>query len=154
MNRENFQFYASIAEVVSAIAIVVSLLYVGYEIRQSVVFSSRDIEETLYARQQEDNRIFIENGNLAQIVATARDHPDQLSAADRSRYLAFAHNLYDSWEIAFYAHRDGILRDGAWDSWNEYFVRQSRIHPNFAWTENRQYFPGEFSEYVDGIVQE
>lgn len=154
MNREDFRFYASIAEVVSAIAIVVSLLYVGYEIRQSVVFSSRDIEELLYSRQQEDNRILIENGDIAQIVVTAQDNPDQLSPADRMRYLAFMHNFYDNWEIAFYSHSDGVLRDGAWDSWNEYYLRQAKHHPKFAWTANRHNFPGQFSEYVDGILQE
>jgi hypothetical protein len=154
MNRKKFQKYASIAEIVSAVAIVISLLYVGYEIRQTVVFSSRDIEEMLYTREQEDNRILIENGEIAQIVVTAQENPDELTPADRIRYLAYAHNFYDNWEIAFYSHMDEILRDGAWHEWDKYYREQARRLPKFAWTENRHNFVGPFATYVDEILQE
>jgi hypothetical protein len=50
MNKKKFQYYASIAEIVSAIAIVVSLLYVGYEISRTNILDSRDIDELLFER--------------------------------------------------------------------------------------------------------
>lgn len=81
MNRENFRFYASIAEVVSAVAIV-------------------------------------------------------------------------NWEIAFYSHSDGVLHDGAWDSWNEYYTQRARRQPKFSWTENRHNFIGGFADHVDAVLQE
>ncbi len=154
MNKEKFQLYASIAEIVSAIAIVISLLYVGFEIRRADVLSSRDIEELLYAREAEENRILIENADIARIVVTAQDNPDVLSPSDQVRYLAFEHNFFDNWEIAFYSHADGVLNDENWSEWNEYFMSQAKRRPTFAWTGNKHNFVGDFSNYVDGILLE
>jgi hypothetical protein len=154
MNKKKFQKYASIAEIVSAVAIVVSLLYVGYEIRRTEVLSSRDIDELLFERNLEANRVLIENADIARIIVKAQDNPDELTPADRIRYLAFEHNFYDSWEIAFYAHTDGVLIDANWNEWNEFYMQEARRRPKFAWTENRHNFVGAFADYVDGLLLE
>ena len=61
MNREKLQVLAAIAEVVSAIAIVVSLIYVGYEFRRTGTLSSNEVDTILFERVREMNGMLIEN---------------------------------------------------------------------------------------------
>ena len=142
------------AEMISAVAIIISLLYVGYEIRQTQVLSQRSVDELLFARNQESNRVLIENPDFAEIFVRARRDPDSLSEAERVRYLAFEHNMIDNWEIAFYAHYDGVLSEEYWAEWDDYYRAQMQRRPRYAWTENRHLFVGPFAEYVDEFMEE
>lgn len=47
MEQSKLQTYASIGEIISAFAIVVSLIYAGYEFRHSGTLSNRDAESLL-----------------------------------------------------------------------------------------------------------
>lgn len=152
MEKEKFRYWATAAEVISALAIVISLLYVGYEIRQTQILSQRSIDEMLFSRNSEANRILVENADMAEIVIAAQSGPDSLSPAERIRYLAYEHTLLDNWEVAFYSHYDGILNDEYWDDWDAFYKNQAKRRPKFAWTENRHNFVGPFAEYVDEFM--
>lgn len=148
-NRDAWKFWV---ELVSAIAIVVSLIYVGYEIRQTQVLSQRSVDELLFARNEESNRVLVENADFAEIFARARRDPASLAETERIRYLAYEHNMIDNWEIAFYAHYDGVLSDEYWSDWDRYYKNQMLRRPRFAWTENRHLFVGPFAAYVDNFM--
>jgi hypothetical protein len=153
MNERKLQAYASLAEVISAVAIVVSLLYVAYEFRHTSTMSSREADLALFEREREGNRLLIEAPGLAEVVITASVAPQDLSEADRLRYLTFQHDFFDTWEIGWYYHADGILDGDVWAEWDEWFATVARDLPAFAWTENRRNFTGEeFRRHVDSIM--
>lgn len=153
MNESRLRTYASLAEVVSGVAIVVSLLYVAYEFRRTSTVSSREAEAVLYERGREANRLRIESPGLAEIIVVAEETPESLSEADRLRFLAYQHDFFDTWEIGWDYHTSGILEDDAWASWDEWFSAEARRRPVFAWTENRHHFTGaEFRVHVDRML--
>jgi hypothetical protein len=153
MDRDRLQTFASLAEVVSAVAIIISLLYVGYEVRRTSTLSSREADIILFERGREANRVLIESPGMAEIVVAAATVPDRMSAPDRLRYLAYQHDFFDTWEIAWYYHADGILDTETWLDWDEWFTEQARAAPAFAWTENRDNFTGlEFRNHVDAAL--
>ncbi len=53
MDKYRYELWTTVAEVVSAAATVVSLLYVDYEIRQTQVPGRRTIDELLFERGAE-----------------------------------------------------------------------------------------------------
>lgn len=91
------------------LAIIVSILYAGYEFRRSNTMSSGEADVLLYERVREANRLMIETSNLADILVEARNAPEDLSAAERLRSPAFQHNVFDSRELGRNQHEDGIL---------------------------------------------
>lgn len=149
LKREDLQLYASIAEIVSAVAIVISLLYVVSEFRQAQALTERDVDVQLFDRVGEANRIVIENPGIAAIIIAAAQDPQGLSEVDRARYLAIQHQFFDSWELAWGYHQDGILGAELWSEWDGWFTVRARSLPAFAWTENRDNFSGEFRDHVD-----
>ena len=109
MNKKNVQVYASLAEIVSAVAIIISLLYVAYEFRRTETLSSNEVDIMIFERVREANTMLIENGELARIVIQANSRPEALSESDRLRYLAYQHIFFDRWETAWIYYQDGIL---------------------------------------------
>jgi len=99
MNQAKLQIYASLAEVVSAVAIVVSLLYVGSEFRRTNTVSSREADVALYERLEDANRMLVETPGLAETLVTWETTPEDLSEADRRRLLAFQQNFFETWEL-------------------------------------------------------
>lgn len=153
MDSRKWQAYASLAEVLSAVAIVVSLLYAVSEFRRAETLSSRDADLILFERTWEGNRMLIESPELADVVVAAETNPDSLSDTDRLRYLAYQHQFFDSWEIGWSYHADGILDEETWREWDEWFTSQVRDRPGFAWTASRRHFTGDaFRRHVDAIV--
>lgn len=153
MDQNRLQTYASLAEVISAVAIIISLLYVGYEVRRTSTLSSREADVILFERAREANRILIESPGMAEIVVAAETAPERMPAPDRLRYLAYQHDFFDSWEIAWYYHADGILETETWLDWDEWFAGRARAAPAFAWTENRDNFTGlDFRDHVDAAL--
>lgn len=150
MDKKNIRFYASLAEIVSALAIIVSLLYAANEFRRAQTLSSREVDVILFERQRAANSALVESSGLAAIVAAAESDPEALSRADRLRYLAYQHNFFDSWELAWSYWTDGILDQPTWREWDAWFTAQARRRPRFGWVENRHHFTGEaFRRHVD-----
>lgn len=50
MNKDRVLIYASLAEIVSALAIVISLLYVVSEFRRTETLTSREVDTILFER--------------------------------------------------------------------------------------------------------
>jgi len=153
MDQRRVQLYASIAEIVSAVAVVISLLYVASEFRQAKTLTERDVDRELFERVREENRILIENPDVAAIVLAAADDPGKLTPVDRLRYLALQHQFFDSWEVAWGYHDDGVLGDELWREWDDWFGERARRLPRLAWAENRENFSGgSFRAHVDRKV--
>jgi len=153
MNERRVQLYASIAEIVSALAVVVSLLYVASAFRQTKTLTEREIDAQLFERVREANSILIENRDMAAIVLAAADDPASLAPVDRLRYLAMQHQFFDSWELAWGYHAEGVLGAEIWREWDDWFASRARELPRIAWVENRKHFSGaEFRQHVDRVV--
>jgi len=153
MDTSKLQVYASLAEVVSALAIIVSLLYAANEFHRAGTLSSRQADGILFQRVQAADHLLIETPGLAEVVVAARAAPESLSDADRLRYLAYQHDFFDTWEIGWDYHADGILDGEAWREWDVWFSAQARRLPAFGWQENRQHYTGaDFRRHVDDVL--
>ncbi len=149
MKKPSLQVVASIAEIASAIAIVISILYVAYEYRESQAVSSTDVQSEIYTRMLEMDRLLIENADLAEILITAKEAPDSLTPASELRFLAYEHIFYDSWELAWVSYSNDILEITAWNDWNKWFSEDAKRRPLLGWTGNIENHEKEFIEYVE-----
>jgi hypothetical protein len=153
VNRSKLQAWASLAEVVSALAIIVSLLYVGSEFRRTNTMSSREADVALYERLQDANRMLVETPGLAETLVAWETSPEDLSEADRRRLLAFQQNFFETWELGWYYHDDGILDESSWTEWDRWFASEAQRRPVSAWTEVRDRFASEFfRNHVDSAL--
>lgn len=142
-----------LAEIVTAVAVVISLVYAATELKRSQTLTSTDVETILYERMLEMDRLLIENAYLADLHAKVSAQPESLTPAERERFLAYEHIFYDSWEMAWTAHQDEVLNEGAWTDWNGWFVAEAgRRHPS-GWAGNRKNHGEDFARFVDASVR-
>lgn len=149
MKKIELQTVVSFAEIISALAIVVSLIYAVNEFRRSQTITSRDVENIAYTRMMELDRLLVENPDFAGIYESVLNEPDLLSRTDSIRFTAFEHIYYDSWETLWYYFHEGVMDKSAWDSWNEWFLSDSRKRPLIGWVGNRKNYAGGFLDMVD-----
>jgi len=149
MRRISLRTAVSAAEIITALAVVISLLYAATEFRRSRTLTSTDVQTILYARMLEMDRLLIENGELADILIAVATGAQPLTPGDTVRYLAYEHIFYDSWELAWIAHDDGVLEDDAWEGWNAWFVAEAKRRSPLGWAGNRKNHGDDFVRFVD-----
>jgi hypothetical protein len=93
MKKPKLDTVVSIAEIVSSLAIVVSLFYIANEFQRSNTLTNRDVENIIYDRMLEMDRLIIENADLSKLVLKASKNPGTLEPDEKLRYLAFEHIL-------------------------------------------------------------
>jgi hypothetical protein len=105
--------WALVAEVVSAVAVVVSLIYVGYQIDQNTKEIRASNRQELVNRAVDTTRALATNLEVAGIIAKARKG-ESLSSRELTQYgYVIRSMLYDVQE-AFFLHREGRLDLAYW----------------------------------------
>ena len=135
----NWQELGSIGEFVSGIAVVVSLVYLAFQIRQN----TRQINENTKAAQASafDSSIthtfmarqtILENADVARIYLEGSNNPDSLSEEDRLRFRLVLHNvLWAIWNMQSQAEVGELSSE----TWEAQLATLERIvsTPGFSW---------------------
>jgi hypothetical protein len=87
----------SVAEIISAFAVVLTLLYGVSQLKRSRALTSTNVESVLYERMTDMDRLVAEGGGLAEIPARTADDAATLTPGERARYLAYERIFYNSW---------------------------------------------------------
>jgi hypothetical protein len=112
MAKRTLSEWASIAEIISAVAVVASLLYVGFEINRNTTVSLAANRQAIAARAQElalysgetriNHLLFETKGDL------------NLTEDDLHRVTGYIGALLRTTEEAFLLYRDGMLEEEYW----------------------------------------
>lgn len=151
MKKEKLQTLVSITQILSSLAVIVSIILLITEYRRSGVLNERQIENKVYDRMMELDRLVIENADFASIKLKAYAAPDSLSPLERHRYLAYEHIFYDSWETLWVGYQNGLVEKVTWDDWNEWFLREAAKKPELALLGNESNFSSEFIRYLKSL---
>lgn len=148
MKEERLQLVLAVAQIISSIAVVVSIILLVMEYKRANILNEKSIESQVYARVVEMNRLLIENESLAGIILAAYSTPDSLSEVERMRYLAYEHIFLDNWETMWTGYNDGLIDEKTWREWNHWFVKEVRRKPELAVSGNEKNFDAEFLDYM------
>jgi hypothetical protein len=113
--------WASIAEIVGAVAVVASLAYVALQINQNTVAieASTRIGRLDYGRQQ--SQLLITEPGLAKLVLAAEKNADDLTEEEQLIFYEFTSWRLATWEMAYMDHIDGLMDEETWLGWDGYY---------------------------------
>lgn len=142
------------AEIVGAIAVVISLVYVGASVNQNTDAIMVANHQALVAMDQNTNEWF-RDPEFAEIFGIALDDANVLSPAQSLQLRVFLADKFNAWEFAFLTHSSGMMEDNIWKGWDDYYRREltQKIHRAF-WQSGREGFSPAFRAYVDSILAE
>ena len=139
--KERLQEYALIAEIVSAVAIVISLLFVGFQIRENTTSNYALSYDQLLAGTIEWNLSFANNPDTIAAFLAWADSNDPVASLDpieADRGARIAQSIGQLYERAYFARFYGRLADNEWARYHTRicdFFNSPRIAPKISDTQ-------------------
>jgi hypothetical protein len=140
-----------ISNLIAQLAVVASLLYVGYEIRLNTRVARAQAHQDLVSLIMSiGDNVVDEIDDVAALRARADSGLDRMSASDRMRFMTFTNRYMNLYELAFDQHQDGLLGDDVWEGFRISLERQfQRRSFNEYWAADRPVFGPRFAAFAD-----
>ena len=145
--------WASIAEIIGALAIVISLIYVGIQVNESTrAVRSATANETTAAI----SAWYIEIGNnqqAAELYARGMADPESLSSGELAQFIYLTHGLILEYQAAYYLSEEGTLDQELRESITNNLAGVREM-PGYQlyWSQRGSLFKPNFREFVDDIL--
>ena len=147
----NWDAIGAIGEIVGAIAVVASLVYLAIQIRGQNRESRLAAMHEIAVAYRESNIPFAD-ANLADILTRAHNDTTQLTEAEILQLIVSVQGVFHVWEEAYYQHIAGRLDEHLWAAIvREYSSYLSAAGFDFVWQLRKTGHNDEFRLFVDSL---
>ena len=151
---QTLQMAASLAEIIAAVGVMISIIYLAIQVRhsnrQSRLQTHNDTLNHMHAPIQQ----MLAQPDLAEIIRVGGEYPDQISEADWFRFGYYYLMQFNMYEFLYAAHFDEATAPQVWTgtdaSWKNVFRNEPGVRK--IWREWRHAYPDPFRGYVDSVV--
>ncbi len=140
----NWDALGSIAEVIAALAVIGSLLYLAAQVRHGIRTAKATAYQEVY-RDLRETLMGIENEPIPKLIRGERLTEDELELLPKMLVLRM--RAYENWWVQ---HREGILGDDIFDAYITHMTNTMR--PTISqkwWREKPISFIPEFEQFVN-----
>ncbi len=143
-----------IAEIIAAIAVVISLVHLGIEIRQTRKQSIKESMDKITKERADFIKLLATESELSQIIAAGLSSSSRLKTKEYFRFTSYLYYLFVQLELGFRKWKRGHIDDELWNAWNEGVRWWIRCPGTRDWWKNNPAggFTPEFKEYIDRII--
>ncbi len=156
MSESRLRDWAHIAEIISSVVVIVSLIFVGLEIRQNT-----NAVQSAAAQVVHDNfagwySSLQTEPELLEISTRGMRNYDSLSETEKAQFIAMFMAFVFHGQDAYYKWREGSLESKFWRAWENVSMNFFSTSGGRAfWGERSYLFADEFQRYVeDHIMQQ
>ena len=148
----SLQDLANFSQVIQAILVVVSLVFIWYQLREGVRIAKSENARSLAEQAESFNSIIVQNADLAEIWYSYGQRLDQLSDTDRLRYREMLVQNLIFHEYVYYQWKRKLLDDDLYYSWSSYLEHIAQRH-NFDVISSgiQNIFPGDFGKHLSQL---
>ena len=150
MEAINWQALQAISETLGLIVVVGSLVFVGFEVRQSAKATRAATMNNIMGSWGEVYRGFSESENVAEIIWRGVQDPSALSEVEQWRYSLQIAGLFHNFHNAHYQWKIGAYDDGAWFAQAEFLTNLLSLPGVLdVWEKRKRMLSQDFQVYVD-----
>ena len=143
-----------IAEIVAAMAVLVSLWYLAIQLKQNTELQKAELEVQLGVTWAEQHDSMIQNPNLAKAYDLAAERWDELTEEDVRAYLWFVAKSFHILEGMFRQRQRGLLVGDVWAPYERYIVGVLQIDAVLGWWQSDGSLTSrEFKTYVENLLR-
>jgi hypothetical protein len=146
---------ANIATIIESIAVVASVLFIAYQLRQSTQLAKVANTQALVEISSPFNLQLIQDRRMAEFWVRGSQDYEQMDTVDQYRYKSMLIWWLILQENVYYQSKEKLLDHlvySAWDRDLRTFVHKQ--HLSKFWPELKSDFHMEFGAYVDRLVEE
>jgi len=146
---------AKLGEFVGGLFVVVSLVYLAYQVRQN----TRSLRSENYARVLDrmstlQSRVSVD-ADMNRVFTVGAEDPYRLSRMERTRFAWAMYEMLGNAEFMYHQHAERMLSPVVWQRW-EATLAWWMSHPGMRawWTAKPSPFSADFQAFVDDIIRE
>jgi len=145
---------SDVIEYLSAAAVVISLVFVGFELRQNTTIQRITATQTLAAEYSDALEVMAYEGEAACVYALGISGLENLNEVERLRFFVQMFLIFRSVEQLHYYSVEGMVEPRVWRGY-ERQVREVANLPGVQgwWAVRRAWFSDEFQLYMDQTIQ-
>jgi hypothetical protein len=153
MKKFTLADWGHIAEIFGAVAVVVSLVYVGKQLQQNTEAIQTQTSQQVMATYTDAQVAILGESPLAPLMVKA-ESGQETTAEEDYRLNVWAHLVIGNWEQSYRNHRDGLLQEEVWQAWDRFFRSNMEIeYFRDAWVNNPiDGYTVSFTRYVNEEV--
>lgn len=151
--NDALQNYALIAEIISAVAIIVSLIFVGFQIRDNTAATQANTFHEIAALDIKLLLNFASSQESARVSTLFRENPEALTEDELNHGFYMFGAEVRHIENLFLQKHSKMMHDVGWRS-RKALVEGLILSPGFGvllQSPNKKYFDGSFIEYAENL---
>lgn len=146
----NWEALGALAELIGAIGVVASLLYVAVQVRQNTRSIRSSTYDALVRSSGEWLSPVIQDPDLAAAFEAAVQGWDRVDEAQRGRVMYLLTQLFRTWENAYFQARQGTLEPGLWAAWRGVILGYYHRPGIQEWWQLRRHaYSSEFQDFLE-----
>ena len=145
---------SSVAEIIGAILIVISLVYVAVQIRQNTMAIRSDTAQSVHDSWGGVYGRMSINSELSELMMKGNPGIDGLSESEKAQYISFWMHTMLTWQNAYYQFKTGTLERRLWTTMEKTMLNALLSSPGMRqfWKARKYLFDDDYREYVDSKV--
>ena len=148
----NWTAIGAIGEVLGAIAVVLSLVYVAAQVRHNTAALSRAASADAIAGIRNWNQSLIDDPIMVRIFSKGVEDMNALDEDGRARFVVLMLNMLKTFEDMHYQFAKGAMEPEVWQGWarlGELYFTAPGVQQ--YWMQRRPLFSPAFQQWMDGL---
>ena len=155
MARIKLAELAQIAEIVAAVAVVMSLIYVGKEVQSNTAAVRGAAMQAIATTDAEALMTVAADADLSEIIRVGQLNPSELTTADAFRYEWFMRQFWLSFQNIYQQSKLGLIDPSVWQSYLSVVCGMwSRSGTRETWPPHSEILEEDFVGVVQGCEAE
>ena len=145
----------SVIEIISAGAVLLGLIFVGFELKQNTEAVESQTSQGLLELANQANSQIASDQDLAGLILRANKGKDPLTELEALQYSRFVHSEMNIWEHAFFSNANGTMHSDLWKGYDTaYRSFFCEAWSKVVWKEVEGNFSDQFKAHVNNISPE
>ncbi|MEY2546391.1 MAG: hypothetical protein QOG48_1508 [Verrucomicrobiota bacterium] len=148
----NWEAINAIAQLVSSIGVVASLVYLAVQVRHNTRVTRLSAQDAATTALRDVTRPFAENPEVGRLWRAGLEDLNTLTAEDKARFYHVAFQFLKAMETIHFHYIYGLMEEDIWRGWcNLYKHYLSSPGLESYWQVRRDLFSERFQEFVAGL---
>ena len=146
----NWEAIGAVGEVLGAVAVVLTLVYLAVQIRQNSQAVKNSAAQTLLTEANESLRVASSDPATARAVILGQTLFEELSEEGRAQFVTWMFAWMRTTELAYFQYVQGYIDEEIWEGQRAH--QQQLIHAPAIkkwWAHRRCFFSQRFQNYMD-----
>ncbi len=147
----DIQDWGAIGDLIGGVAIIISLIYVGVQIRQSTA-ASRAATYQSFSQQYTNHMVPLQNVDFRDVFIRGLADADELDAGEKVAFFSYLNGVFRMFEAFYLQEQEGSFDSTMYESWTAQLVDLlGNSGTRQYWIVRRHTFHQKFANHIDQL---